>query len=95
MGNFSFSTSANEAGKFVESQAHPGKVAIAVTGPDGSGIGSSLWTLPFDSVTVAYPTDTSEVYSSRQGGVTGAVQEVITVNYTDDTKANISSVARI
>lgn len=94
MGSFSTNTSANETNKFVESQVHPGVVALAVSGPDGSNLSGGIWDLPFDAVTVTYPNATTEVYSSRQGGVSGSIQEVVTVIYTDSTKENITSVEK-
>jgi hypothetical protein len=48
----------------------------------------------FDAVTIARPNDTTEVYSYRQGGVDGTVVCTLTIVYTDETKENISSVAR-
>jgi hypothetical protein len=53
-----------------------------------------LFTLPFDAITATYPTSTQEVYKSRVGGISGAVQQTVTVNYTDATKELILNVAR-
>lgn len=52
-----------------------------------------LFTKSYDSITVTYPSGTQEVYTSRVGGVSGTVQQTVTVNYTDSTKANLSNVA--
>lgn len=45
-----------------------------------------------DAITVAYPNSTTEVYSYRQGGVTGDVLAVVTVVYTNSSKADLASV---
>ena len=55
---------------------------------------TSIYTIPFDYVGVTYPNATTEVYTTRIGGSGGSIQEVITVVYTDSTKANLLSVAR-
>lgn len=53
-----------------------------------------LFTLPFDTITATYPLATQEVYKSRVGGTGGTVQQTVTVDYTDATKAFIVSVVR-
>jgi hypothetical protein len=53
-----------------------------------------IFTKPFDSITATYPSVTQEVYSSRVGGISGTIQETVTVNYTDSTKNLIQDVAR-
>lgn len=53
-----------------------------------------LFTKPFDSITASYPTTTQEVYQSRVGGVSGAIQETLTLNYTDATKVYLQDIAR-
>lgn len=53
-----------------------------------------LFTLPFDTITATYPLTTQEVYKSRVGGTGGTVQQTVTVDYTDATKALILSVVR-
>lgn len=55
---------------------------------------NSLWTISHDYVGVSYPSSTVEVYTTRQGGAAGAIQEVVTITYTDETKNNISSAER-
>ena len=54
----------------------------------------ALFTMPYDAITVTYPSDTQEVYASRVGGIAGTVQQTITINYTDSTKNFITNVAR-
>jgi hypothetical protein len=54
----------------------------------------TLFTEPYDAITATYPTTTQEVYQSRIGGVSGTVQQTVTVNYTDTTKMYILNVAR-
>jgi len=61
---------------------------------DGSVKTVQLFTLPFDAITVTYPSTTQEVYKTRVGGISGAVQQTATVNYTDLTKNFILNVAR-
>lgn len=53
-----------------------------------------LFTKPFDAITALYPSDTQEIYESRVGGISGTVQETVTINYTDTTKSYITNVAR-
>lgn len=64
--------------------------------PDGSiNVRSvQIFTEPFDSITATYPLATQEVYQSRVGGISGVVQQTVTVNYTDATKNLILNVAR-
>lgn len=53
-----------------------------------------LFTEPYDSITATYPIATQEVYKSRVGGISGTVQQTVTVNYTDSSKNFILNVAR-
>jgi len=53
-----------------------------------------IFTLPYDAITVTYPVDTQEVYVSKVGGIAGVIQQTVTINYTDATKALILNVAR-
>ena len=53
-----------------------------------------LFTKRFDTITAEYPSPTEEIYRSRVGGVTGAIQETATIDYTDFTKNYIVSVVR-
>lgn len=61
---------------------------------DGSIKSVQLFTLPFDAITATYPLTTQEIYQSRVGGTGGTVQQTVTVNYTDSSKALILNVAR-
>jgi hypothetical protein len=61
---------------------------------DGSVKTVQLFTEPFDSITATYPSSTQEIYQSRIGGISGSVQQTLTVNYTDTTKNFILNVAR-
>lgn len=45
-----------------------------------------------DTVTVTYPSSTVEVYSYRQGGLTGTILKTITVTYTTASKQLLQSV---
>lgn len=47
-----------------------------------------------DAITAEYPSDTTEVYKYRTGGVLGAVVMTVTVTYVDDTKAAVLSVVK-
>lgn len=55
-----------------------------------AGISESDW----DYVAVTYPTGTQEVYTFKTGGSGGTTVVVVTINYTDSTKANILNVAK-
>lgn len=55
--------------------------------------GQQLFTLPFDAITATYPSPTQEVYQSRIGGISGTVQQTLTLNYVDNTKAQLLNVA--
>ena len=53
-----------------------------------------LFTKAYDSLVASYPTSTQEVYQTYVGGLSGTLQQTITINYTDSTKNYISSVVR-
>lgn len=55
---------------------------------DGIGIGS------FDYVSVAYPDAVTEVYTFKTTGSSGATVAIITIVYTDSTKASLASVTK-
>ena len=55
---------------------------------------SSLVTVPYDTITVLYPSTIVEEYSFRTGGVSGTIVSVVTVTYTTTTKDFISSVVK-
>lgn len=48
----------------------------------------------YDYVGVAYPSDTTEVYTFKTGGVSGTTVCTITITYTNNTKAALSSAVR-
>lgn len=48
----------------------------------------------FDYVAATYPTGSSEVYTFKTGGSGGTTVAVVTVVYTDSTKANLSTVTK-
>lgn len=64
----------------------------------GSGtlerLASPLVNVAYDSITITYPSDTTEEYCFRQGGAGGTIKSTLTLTYTDSTKANLSSVVR-
>ncbi len=72
----------------------PASNNILAINKDGSVKTIQLLTLPFDAITATYPSGTQEIYQSRIGGITGTVQQTLTVNYTDTTKYQILNVAR-
>lgn len=82
----------NERDKFRD--AGGGQSAVAVVGASGEVIGNGMWSLPYDTIVATYPTDTTEVYTTKIGGTSGSVQEVITVTYIDNTKEDISTIER-
>lgn len=53
-----------------------------------------LFDMKFDTITATYPSGTQEVYASRVGGISGSIQQTITINYTDATKNLILNVVR-
>lgn len=61
---------------------------------DGSIKTIQIFTLPFDAISATYPSTTQEVYQSRVGGISGAIQQTVTINYTDSSKNYILNVAR-
>lgn len=83
-----------EKNKFVSTGPLKTDVAVKVTNPDGSLVAPiSFFSLPYDAITVTYPSATQEVYTSRTGGISGTSVQVLTVNYTDATKANLLNVS--
>lgn len=55
---------------------------------------AGLVTLPHDYVSVAYPVNTTEVFTFKTGGSGGTTVATVTVVYTDSTKENLSSVTK-
>ena len=47
-----------------------------------------------DYIAVSYPTSSTEVYVYKINGASGETVATLTLTYTDDTKANILSVAK-
>ena len=58
------------------------------------GSGGLLAGVEYDSVSVAYPTSTTEVYTFYTGGLAGTLQATITLTYTNASKANLSSAVK-
>ena len=48
----------------------------------------------YDYIGVAYPIDTTEVYTFKQGGSGGTTVATITIVYTDNTKAKLLTVTK-
>jgi hypothetical protein len=55
---------------------------------------NSLVPRKYDYIAATYPTSTTEVYTFKAGGSSGTTVGTLTVTYSDDTKAQVSSVAR-
>lgn len=53
-----------------------------------------LFNLPYDAISVAYPSAAVENYQSYLGGLSGSVVQLVVVTYSDSTKNNITSVVR-
>lgn len=76
------------------------KSGVPVDGVDGSNLAiqtkliNTMVNVAYDAVTVAYPDTVTEAYSFRSGGLSGSVEAVITLVYTDATKTNLESVVR-
>jgi hypothetical protein len=76
-----------ETDKFVESPTRANKTAVEVT-----STGKMIPPPEADSITVAYPNATTEVYSYRVGGISGTVIKTVTVIYTNASKGSLASV---
>ena len=72
----------------------PASDNILAINDDGSVKTVQIFTLPFDAITATYPSPTQEIYQSRVGGIGGTVQQTVTINYVDSSKALILNVAR-
>jgi hypothetical protein len=53
-----------------------------------------LFTKPYDAIAALYPTTVQEVYKTYVGGLSGTLQETVTVNYVDASKNQLVSVVR-
>lgn len=69
-------------------------------GWDGSawgrqGLGAAGFiTSSYDYVSVAYPNDTTEVFTFKIGGSGGTTTNTVTITYVDSTKAQMSTVTK-
>lgn len=59
-----------------------------------STVSNTFLATPYDYVSVAYPTTSSEVFTFKTGGSGGPTVSTVTIVYTDDTKDNLSTVTR-
>ena len=57
-------------------------------------IGDLLSGISYDSITVAYPSDSVETYTYKTGGVSGTTVATITVTYVSSAKTQLVSVVR-
>lgn len=53
-----------------------------------------LFNIPYDAISVSYPSATVEMYQSYLGGLSGTTVQLVVVIYSDSTKNNIVSVVR-
>jgi hypothetical protein len=67
--------------------SHNGALDVNATFPGLIGI-------QYDYISVAYPSDTTEVYTFKVGGSGGTTVAIVTIVYTDNTKVNLSTVTR-
>jgi hypothetical protein len=74
----------------VKGDALTGRI-FADTNSENMGLG-----IPeYDYVGIDYPTATTETYTFKTGGSGGTTVATVTLTYTDATKADLSSVAKI
>ena len=81
-----------ELKKFVESPDDSGDTAVRVKISGGSG--SLISGLDYDSISVAYPIATTEVFSYYTGGLAGTLVATVTIVYTNASKDDIVSVVK-
>lgn len=74
------------------SPANP--LPVTATGTVTVSVVGQLINFNWDYVAVNYPSDTQEVYTFRSGGSGGAAVGTVTLEYTDNTKANLSSATK-
>ena len=55
---------------------------------------AGLVTLPYDYISAAYPSSSSETYTFKSGGSGGTTVATVAVVYTDSTKENLSTVTK-
>lgn len=65
-----------------------------VNGGGGGSSGGLLDGVVYDFISAAYPNATTEVFTFKNGGLSGATTATVTVVYTDSTKENISTVEK-
>ena len=53
-----------------------------------------LITEDYDYISVAYPDGVTEIYSYKDGGVSGTLVATLTLVYTDSTKDNVLSITK-
>ena len=59
-----------------------------------TGLGSLLEGAVYDAIVATYPSATQEVYTYKNGGISGTTTAVVTVNYTDSTKNDLLNVVK-
>lgn len=73
--------------KFTETAS--GDTAVRIVGDIATG--SLLNGISYDFGSVAYPNTTTEVFTLKIGGSSGATVATVTLIYTDNSKENLSS----
>lgn len=77
-------------GGTVQIEDSAGNPLTSTSGALNVDIQNTFFTLPYDAITVTYPSATQEVYASHTGGTGGTVQQTLTVNYSDASKASLT-----
>jgi len=80
------------------STADGGTDSIRVTNVGGSGdtnvlVQNALVKVAYDYIDASYPSSTQEVYTYKTGGSGGTAVAVVTVNYSDSSKNNVTNVS--
>lgn len=61
---------------------------------DEAKAGTLLNGVEFDAFSVAYPNNTTEIYSYFIGGLGGVLQATVTITYTNSSKTELASAVR-
>lgn len=70
-----------------------GKVVVRVEDETAAATGSLLQGIQYDAGSVAYPNNTTEVYSFFTGGLAGTLVATITLTYNASDKAELNTFA--
>lgn len=67
---------------------------VVVRVEDESGLKGILGGISFDAVSVSYPNATTEVYTFKEGGLSGSTVSVVTLIFTNASKEDLLSAER-